>query len=123
MAAAAALLLSIPAYGKAPHLGSVLHSFRQERRIRADLADVVQRAGGRAALLACGPVQTNPSEAPLAAWTLRVPLSCTEGGRGKVVIVSPGSGDSAPAPALPAGARYRLVAAAGSVRLFESCRR
>lgn len=46
------------------------NSLRYQADLRRDLPRAVELAGGTSALITCGPIQTNPSEGPLAAWTL-----------------------------------------------------
>jgi hypothetical protein len=117
--AALAVALSLVAFGRGPHLGSQLTAVRDQGRIRAGIASAIARAGGAHRLLACGAVQTNPSEAPLAAWTLGVPLRRTESARGNVVIQSGGTAGPELAPRVGPG--YRLTGAAGAVKVFERC--
>ena len=120
-ALAAVVLLTALAPGRGPHLGAAAETLRAQNAIRRDLPVAVERAGGAGQLLACGSVQTNPSEAPLAAWTLGVGLRRTESAVGNVLIQSGGEDGPAPAPVPPPGSRYRLAARAGAVRIFEKC--
>ena len=111
--------LTVLAPGRGPHLGSATDTLRAQNAIRRDLPVAVDRAGGARQLLACGAIQTNPSEAPLAAWTLDVGLLRTESSDGRVLIQSGGQDGPALAPRPRAG--YQLVAGAGAVRIFEKC--
>ncbi|HEY2770603.1 MAG TPA: hypothetical protein VGI87_08550 [Solirubrobacteraceae bacterium] len=115
-ALAVTVALSVVAFGRGPHLGAQFDAARLQGRIRGDLSAAVAEGGGAPRLLGCGAVQSNPSEAPLAAWTLGVPLSRTESERGDMVIQSGGASSPALSPAAPAG--YRLVADTAAVRLF-----
>ena len=56
-------------------------SLRYQADLRRDLPRAVDLAGGPAALISCGPIQTNPSEAPLTAWTLGLELASITGSR------------------------------------------
>ena len=87
-AAAAVALLTVLAPGRGPHLGAATQTLRAQNAIRRDLPVAVERAGGAGQLLACGSIQTNPSEAPLAAWTLGVAMRRTESADGNVLIQS-----------------------------------
>jgi hypothetical protein len=116
---AAVALLTVLAPGRGPHLGAATQTLRAQNAIRRDLPVAVERAGGAGQLLACGSVQTNPSEAPLAAWTLGVGMRRTESAHGNVLIQSSGEDGPALAPRRRAG--YQLVAGAGTVRIFERC--
>ncbi len=120
-ALAAAVVLTVVAPGRGPHLGAAAQTLRAQNAIRGDLPVAVARAGGAGQLLACGAVQTNPSEAPLAAWTLGVGLRRTESADGNVLIQSGGQSDPALTPVPPAGAGYRLLAAVGAVKIFGRC--
>jgi hypothetical protein len=121
-AAALALtgVLSLVSPGRGPHLGGAIDVLRAQARVQGDLRAAVQRAGGAQRLLACGSIQTNPSEAPLAAWTLGVPMRRTESWRGDVVIESPSGASAAVAPA-SAGSPHRPVSRAGAVTVLENC--
>jgi hypothetical protein len=117
--AAIALALSVVAFGRGPHFTPQFSAVRDQGRIRAEMQSAIAQAGGARRLVACGAIQTNPSEAPLAAWALDVPLRRTESSRGNVVIQSLGAASRAPGPLRPAG--HRLVAEEGSVRIFVRC--
>ncbi len=110
---------TVVAPGLGPHLGSAGDTLRAQNAIRRDLPVAVDRAGGAEQLVACGAIQTNPSEAPLAAWTLGVGMRRTESTDGNVLIQSGGEDGPALAPRPRAG--FELVAGAGSVRIFEKC--
>jgi hypothetical protein len=118
--AAAAVALSLVAFGRGPHLGSQLAAVRDQDRIRAGVQGAIAQAGGAQTLLACGAIETNPSEAPLVAWELDVPLRRTESARGNVVIQSGGASGASLAPARPDG--YEVVGGSGAVRIFARCR-
>jgi hypothetical protein len=115
-AVALTVALSVVAFGRGPHLGAQLDGARLQGRIRGDLTAAVAHVGGSSRLLVCGTVQSNPSEGPLVAWTLGVPLRRTESDRGDVVVQSGGASSPSLAPAASAG--YRLVADTPAVRVF-----
>ena len=80
-------------------------------RLQTSVQQAVTIAGGRAAVLRCGVVATEPFSVPLVAWTLDVPV-------GHVVIVVGRSGTvlrRIGAPTVPAGvaSSYRTVGAVG----------
>ncbi len=112
-------LLAVLAPGRGPHLGELAATLRLDANLQHDMGVAVARAGGTRRLLACGPIETNASEAPLAAWTLGVPMRTTESPRGNVLIQSPNEQDPTPAPRPSAG--YRLLAGAGTVRIYARC--
>jgi len=114
--------LTLVAPGRGPHLGAAAQTLRTQDAIRRDLPAAVERAGGAERVLACGSIATNPSDAPLAAWTLGVPMRRTESATGNVLIQSAGEGSRTRAPVPPTGAGYRLLAAVGAVKIFGSCR-
>jgi hypothetical protein len=112
------------AQGSGVHVVSfspTVSSLRFQAKLRSDLERAVRRAGGPAALTACGPVQTNPSEVPLAAWDLGLGLSDLASSRGAVIIRSRNSAGAPILPALPSHRRYRLVAHVGTMAIFTSC--
>jgi hypothetical protein len=96
-------------------------SLRYQADLRRDLPKAVDLAGGPAALISCGPIQTNPSEAPLTAWTLGLELASITGSRGDVIIQSRNAVNAPLLPAIPRKPRYRLVAQAGTVSIFVHC--
>ena len=123
VAVAAVVALTALAPGRGPHLGAAIQTLRAQNAIRRDLSTAVARAGGAGRLLACGSIATNPSEAPLAAWTLGVPMRRTESATGDVLIQSVGEASPTLAPVPPAGSGYRVLSAAGVVKIFGSCPR
>ncbi len=108
--------------GRGPHLGAAAQTLSTQAAIRRDLPPAVERAGGAERVLRCGSIATNPSEAPLAAWTLGVPMRRTESATGNVLIQSAGEGSRTRAPVPPVGSAYRLLSAVGTVKIFGSCR-
>jgi hypothetical protein len=114
-AVALTVALSVVAFGRGPHLGPQLDGARLQARIRTAFSNIAAVASAPR-LQACGAIQTNPSEAPLAAWTLGLPLKRTESDRGDVVIQSGGASSAALSPAAPGG--YRLAADTPAVRVF-----
>jgi hypothetical protein len=115
-AAAAAIVASfvvIP--GRGAHLGAIPGTLRFDARMRQDLSRAVQLAGGRR-LLAFAPLQTNPSAAPLVAWTLGAQLLDSESAHGRVVIQLAGAPAARALPSVPAA--YRLLAVSGGARVY-----
>lgn len=107
--------------------GARLRQVRAQAELRADeservegLAEAVRRAGGRPALLSCGPVATGPYEVPYVAWELRTSLPdiAVEPSPTGVVL----SARAAPLPPPPA---FRAIAldglAARHWELFTTC--
>lgn len=117
-AVALAAALSLVSFGRAPHLGAQLDGAGLQSRIRSSVSVFAVHPQQ---LLGCGAVQTNPSEAPLMAWMLDVPLKRTESDRGDVVIQSGGASSAALAPAAPAGYRLVAQAPAGRVLVRPAC--
>jgi hypothetical protein len=64
--------------GRFVHTGQLLKSGEQQgRRLMQssdNVADAIDRAGGRAALVRCGPISTQAFQVPIVAWQLRVPV-------------------------------------------------
>ncbi len=111
---AVAFALAIPWQGH--HMARVANTAREVRyqaTLWRDLRLAVTEAGGPQRLIACGAIQTNPSDAPLAAWTLGVQLRRTENGDGNVVIET----GQAPSPS----AHYRVIARVSSVSILARC--
>jgi hypothetical protein len=118
---AAVVLLTVAWPGREPDFGTASQALRAGAAIRRDLPVAVARVGGAQQLLACGSIATNPSEAPLVAWTLGVPMRRTESATGNVLIQSAGQASPTLAPVPQAGAGYRLLAAVGAVKIFGRC--
>ncbi len=116
----ALVALTVIAPPRGSHLGGLASAQRAQADLRRDMSHALAAAGG-ARLLACGPLQTNPSDAPLAAWTLGAQMLSTESSHGKVLIQAPSAQSPAAAPPVPASRPYRLVAASGVVRVFSVC--
>ena len=72
-------------------------------------------------LIACGPVEPNPSEAPLTAWTLGLELASITGYRGDVIIQTRNAANAPLLPVVPRRPRYLLVAQVGKVSIFMHC--
>jgi hypothetical protein len=110
-----------------PHSGALLSvsptesSLRYQADLRRDLPKAVELAGGASALITCGPIQTNPSEAPLTAWTLGLELASISSSRGDVIIQARNAVSAPLLPAVPTHPRYRLVAQVGTVSIFMHC--
>jgi hypothetical protein len=69
VAALAAVLFAVPNVG---HLRPTLDAVDYQARLTDGLGGVVQRAGGRDALLACGDPYAGPFQVPAVAWQLRI---------------------------------------------------
>ncbi len=96
-------------------------SLRYQADLRRNLPRAVALAGGPAALISCGSIQTNPSEAPLTAWTMGLELASIAGTRGDVIIQSRNAPSAPLLPVVPRKPRYRLAAQVGTVRIFTHC--
>jgi hypothetical protein len=70
----AALLAAAVLAATAGHLRTDLHSLSQRGTSRATLAGVIDRAGGRDALLRCGPLRTSTTARSIVAWYLDLPI-------------------------------------------------
>jgi hypothetical protein len=120
-AAASVALLTAVSPGRGPHLGTMVQAARHEDSLRADLDTAVAAAGGSGRVITCGPIATNPSEAPLVAWTLGVQLRATESASGDVLIQSASAADPHVLPATPRNGGYHLIADAGAVKILSRC--
>jgi hypothetical protein len=109
-----AAFFAIP--GRGAHLGALPGALRFDARMRGDVNRAVDLAGGRRRLLAFGPLETNPSEAPLVAWTLGGQLLDSEGAHRRVVIQLAAAPAARALPAVPAA--YRLLAVSGGTRVY-----
>jgi hypothetical protein len=98
------------------HMARVTHTateLRDQAMLWRDLRLAVSEAGGSQRLIDCGAIQTNPSEVPLAAWTLGVQLRRTESGDGNVMI------ETGPMPS--PHAHYRVIARVKTVSILVRC--
>lgn len=96
-------------------------SLRFQAELRDDLQRAVDRAGGVSALVACGPVQTNPSEVPLTAWTLNLGLADLVSARAAVIIQSRNAEAAPLLPVVHKRRRLRLAARVGATAIFTRC--
>jgi hypothetical protein len=96
-------------------------SLRFQASLRHDLPRAIARAGGVDALLACGDIETNPSEAPMTAWTARLPLAAISKAPAPVIIRSRNAPAAAELPDVPERAGYREVAQEGGITIYTSC--
>ncbi|MCW3040241.1 MAG: hypothetical protein JWM31_2146 [Solirubrobacterales bacterium] len=121
-AVVAAVAFAVPSVGR---LGGLLDELRYDGRLPHRLAEVVDAAGGRRRLLACGRPYTGPFEVPAVAWQLRV--HTTQVGLDPVapavVFRVRTRAGSAPTPSL-AGllGRRRTLARAPGWQLVGACR-
>jgi hypothetical protein len=121
-AASALLVVSVPWQGThMARLAQAASESRLQATLWRDVEQAVTEAGGARRLTSCGAIQTNPSEAPLAAWALGVQLRGTETGRGNVLIQSGDSQSAAEEPRPREGTHYRLLAQVHAVRILASC--
>lgn len=117
--AALTLVAVVPRLGALP---AEAERIEQARRASGELERAVALAGGRRAVLACGPPIVGRYRGPLLAYQLAVPkreVLFDPGGAG-VAFASRLSGERNAAPALPS--RYRVVARAGGWRVAANCR-
>jgi len=123
-AALAAVLVALPATGRAGALPAVREAQAYQWRLAGELADVVDAAGGRAAVLACGRPYVGPYRGPLMAYRLDVPKAAVEPDAPPrapgVAFMSALTAHAAPTPHAPPGARtvarsrlWRVRAACG----------
>ncbi len=115
------LLVSRPHSGPLLSVSPTESSLRYQADLRRDLPKAVELAGGASALITCGQIQTNPSEAPLTAWTLGLELASISGSRGDVIIQARNAVSAPLLPAVPRHPRYRLVSQVGTVSIFVHC--
>ena len=119
---AAPLAATIPWRGShLARVGRAASEVRYQAALWRDLRLAVSQAGGVDRLVSCGVIQTNPSEAPLAAWTLHVQMRRTESADGNVLIQSANAEGATVAPRPPAGRRYELLARVATVSILAHC--
>ncbi len=121
MAAALTTAVGVLAPSPGPHFGRALADVRYQGQLAGDLDRAAQAAGGPRRLLACGPVQTNPSEVPLVAWGLGTQMRSAESDNGAVVIRAPNGPHGPLVPRVRTTAGYRMVAQAGEVQILSRC--
>ncbi len=122
--AAVAVLLALTVPWRGSHLAGVadtVSEVRYQATLWQDLREAVSDAGGVRRLTSCGAIETNPSEAPLAAWTLGVQMLRTENGDGNVLIQSASSQGSAVQPRPADAGHYRLAARVRDVTILTRC--
>jgi hypothetical protein len=119
----ACLAATIPWRGS--HLARVSQAasaVRYQAALLRDLRLAVSQAGGAERLASCGDIETNPSEAPLAAWTLHVQMRQTESADGNVLIQLANAEGAPVAPRSSAKSRYELLARVAAVSILARCR-
>jgi hypothetical protein len=121
-ALAAAVVIAVAVAESAGGLAGDARSLAREARLYGALDEAVAVAGGRTAVLRCGPVHTAPYSRPALAWRLRVPLrslSTTTSHGGVVFRARPFEG-AAVGPRLAARA-FRGLGRAGDWRVLTTC--
>jgi hypothetical protein len=119
VAGAAALAGSLVAVG--PAAADLHRRLAWDARLRQDLDVAVLRAGGAAALRACGPIYAGRYRFPLVAWHLQVPmarLGLSPRARG-VVLRSRLEPDAPLEPRVPPG--FRRLAASPTWQVHAAC--
>lgn len=112
LALVASLSPRVVTTGRQVHTG--VSAGRAFARVATNLSRAVVLAGGRDAVIGCGPVTTQAFQVPLVAWQLHVPV-------GDVRFVPPGTGtvlQQRGAPRVPTdiSSNYRFVGTVGSAR-------
>jgi len=112
------------------------HALVYQAHLREDLTAAVQKAGGKQALLNCGPVMTEGFQVPMVAWTLGVRTlrvqaepSQLVGPPWPAVILQTRAQSKSTLLPTPAqiiawehdGANYKLVAHVRTFRVFSTC--
>ena len=98
-----------------------------QSRLTDAIGPLVQRAGGRRALLACGKPYTGPFQVPSVAWHLRVHTNTVQLAPTVPAVVfrasnGPRKGAGPALDALGGEAGVRTVATGGGWRVVERCR-
>lgn len=124
-AMAATVLLAAAGQSPGLHLGRALDQIRYQARLAKDLRHAVREAGGATRLLACGPIQANPSEVPLVAWSIGTPMRSAESDSGTVIIRSRNGprGPELPAAGPGRGGHqgYRTLVRTGTMSILSRC--
>lgn len=124
-------------------LGSTMRGLRYQARLRGDMAESLRRAGGRLAVIGCGPVMVENFQVPMAAWYLDRDLDQILGqpnvdargddpvrqGRWPSTVFQDRSSPNAVAQPLHTtiagwqsqGANYRIVRT-GEMTMYQACR-
>jgi hypothetical protein len=129
LAVGAALLVAVVAivalaprsHSKVISVSPTLHQLRYQAELREDLAAAVRKAGGAAQVAACGPVETNPSDTPLAAWVLHDKLVRTEAIAGDVLIPMRSVPGAQLYPPVPTSGYFHAIAHSGIVTIYSDC--
>lgn len=118
----AAVLVALAVAEQAPQLAGEVERARYEARLYNSLDDAVEAAGGPAAVLRCGPVNSMPYSRPALAWRLDVPiprLSTNPASSGTMLRARPRPGARL-RPAARGGA-FEQVTRAGEWVVLSSC--
>jgi hypothetical protein len=120
---AAAALVALAAAPRLADLPALRTEQAYQWRLASDLADAVQAAGGREAVLACGRPYVGPLRGPLMAYRLGVAKHVIEPDDPPrapgVVFRSALSASSSPAPSVPP--RFAETARAGAWQVLAAC--
>jgi hypothetical protein len=124
IAAVAAVAVAVPSVLS---LGPTLDTIRHQARLTAGLSDVVQRAGGRKALLACGEPYAGPFQVQAVAWQLHIHASRVALAPRAPAVIFRASNTVRPRPApsldgVGGEAGVRTLAAGGGWRVLGRCR-
>jgi hypothetical protein len=101
--------------------GPTLRDLRYQAELREDLAKAVKAAGGTAKLKACGTIASNPSNAPVLAWTLGMRIVQLQSLVGNVLVQTRDVDGYPLEPSVPSSGNFRLIADVRTVRIFVDC--
>jgi hypothetical protein len=120
----AGLLVALMVGGAAGGLAADAHRLDHDAGFFGGADEAVVAAGGRPAVLACGPTYTAPYSRPAFAWALDVPISAlsTETARGGMVFRSRVSPSTPLGPPLDTPGGFAERARAGDWQVVERCR-
>jgi len=133
-----ALFLAVPSWlgRNILSLPRTHHALVYQAHLREDLTAAVQKAGGKEALLKCGPVMTEGFQVPMVAWTLGVRTLQVEAEPSQlagppwpaVILQTRAQSKSTLLPTPQQiiaweqeGAKYKLIAHVRTFRVFSTC--
>jgi hypothetical protein len=102
--------------------GPTLRALRYQAELREDLPRAVKAAGGATKLKACGTIASNPSNAPLLAWTLGMRIVQLQSLTGNVLGQTRAVAGYPLEPSVPPSRNFHLIADIRTVRIFVDCR-